>query len=203
MPGRLLSSFVRPSVSLHSSANSSRCTSSSSVNEIPNNNHSMISRKPASLLHHDRARSPERRLSFSVDHLIHPHRDHSKDKRRNLGRSKERARKDDGSSTSGKLDVIVESPPLVCYGTPANSTGALFSGRLRINVAELAGAVTLDSFDMRLVTKVTTKKPVSRDCSGCSSRTEELTNWNFLTEPLHLRSGTHDFPIVTYVVSCW
>lgn len=195
MPGRLLSNFVRPSVSLHSSANSSRCTSSSSVNEIPpSNNHSMISRKPASILHHDRARSPERRLSFSVENLIHPHRDHSKDKRRNLGRSKERSRKDDGSSASGKLDVIVESPPLVCYGTPANSTGALFSGRLRINVAESAGAITLDSFDTRLVTKVTTKKPVSRDCPGCTSRTEELTNWNFLTEPLHLKSGTHDFP---------
>lgn len=152
----------------------------------------MLPRKPASLLH-DRARSPERRLSLAVEQLIHPHRDH-KEKRRSLGRSKERAGKLDDTAASATLDVIVESPPLVCLGTPADSTGALFSGRLRIDVTELAGAVTLQSFGMRLMTKITTKKPVSRDCPNCLSRTEELFHWNFLTEPLHLKSGTHDFP---------
>ncbi|KAL4802219.1 hypothetical protein BDV18DRAFT_147073 [Aspergillus unguis] len=184
MPGRLLSSLVRPSLTHHSIfPHSSNSSSTSSVNEV---SHS------APHKHSERPNSPERRLSFSMDHFIHTYRDHNKEKRR-AHRSKERASHEE-SAASAKLDVIVESPPLVCYGTPANSTGALFSGRLRINVRELAGMVTLDKFEMRLMVKKTTKKPVSRDCPNCMSRTEELTNWNFLTEPLALKSGDHDFP---------
>lgn len=193
MPGRIIPNFVRPSVSLHPSSTSS---SSSSVNEYP---HQMphSHRKPEHL-HPERTHSPDRRLHFAVEQLIHPHRDHSKEKRRSLGRSsrsKERAAKEDATPTSAKLDVIVESPPLICYGTPANSTGALFSGRLRVSVSESVGAgVTLNSFDMRLVSKTSSKKPVSRDCQNCTTRTDQLTNWNFLTEPLHLKPGDHDFP---------
>ncbi|OJJ81421.1 alpha-arrestin [Aspergillus glaucus CBS 516.65] len=202
MPGRLLSNLIRPSYSLHSSSSSSRSnsSSSSSVNEIPHsstNHHtlSILPKKPNVFKHHhDRARSPERRLSVAMDQLIHPHRDHSKDKRRSLGRSKERTSREDALAASAKLDVMVESPPLVCYGTPANSTGALFSGRLRVEVTDAVGVVNLESLDMRLMSKASTKKPVSRDCQSCLSRTEELTHWNFLTEPLHLTPGTHEFP---------
>ncbi|KAL4891303.1 hypothetical protein BDV59DRAFT_72822 [Aspergillus ambiguus] len=193
MPGRLLPSFVRPSIHSHySHSNSSTNSSSSSVNE-------MVSpavhpkKNPVAVLV-DRDRSPERRLSSAVEHFIH--RDH-KDKRRTRGRSshsKERSASEHRAAPAASLDVIVESPPLMCYGTPANSSGALFSGRLKITVAESASAITLDKFDMRLMTKITTKKPVSRECPNCSSRTEELTHWNFLTEPLQLRSGPHEFP---------
>ncbi|KAL4904821.1 hypothetical protein BDW74DRAFT_153567 [Aspergillus multicolor] len=186
MPGRLLSSLVRPSLSHHSIFPHSNSSSSSSVNEVSH-------AAPLKHSHSDRPHSPERRLSFSMDHFIHTYRDHHKEKHRKHARSKERGSHEDAAA-SAKLDVIVESPPLVCYGTPANSTGALFSGRLRITVPEVTGMVTLDKFDMRLMIKKTTKKPVSRDCPNCASKTEELTNWNFLTEPLQLRSGDHDFP---------
>ncbi|KAL2011489.1 hypothetical protein VTN00DRAFT_4207 [Thermoascus crustaceus] len=194
MPGRLLSNIVRcSSASLHHAAAFPRSTSSSSssVNEIPD---SAVLSKISSRVQS----SPERRLSFSMEHLIRPHRDQSKEKRRSLGRSsrsKERSgAKDDAHTAPARMDVIIESPPLVFYGTPANSSGALLSGRLRVAVAELAGAVTLQTFDMRLTLSVTTKKPISRDCPSCATRTEELTNWNFITEPLHLKSGCHDFP---------
>ncbi|KAE8345923.1 hypothetical protein BDV24DRAFT_101808 [Aspergillus arachidicola] len=194
MPGRLLSSLVRPHVHHHTSFSShSTSSSSTSVNEI--HTHPVAHKKPsANVL--ERARSPERRLSFAVDHLIHPHRDHSKEKRRSHGRSsgsKERPG-DHGVSATAKLDVVVESPPLVCYGSPANSTGALFSGRLKITVSEVVDSITLDKFDMRLMTRMTTKKPVSRECPNCASKTEELNHWNFLTEPLHLKPGDHEFP---------
>ncbi|KAJ5227091.1 uncharacterized protein N7469_007097 [Penicillium citrinum] len=202
MPGRLIPNFVRGSGSLHSSVSStpihSNASSTTSVNEIIT--HATGPKKPFS--GHgtpDRARSPERRLSFSMDHLIHPHRDHSKDKdkRKSLaraGRSKERITREELAAPPVKLDVLVESPPLVCYGNPSNSTGALFSGRLRVNVTELAGEVILNHFDVRLVSKTTTKKPVSSHCPNCQTRTDELTRWNFLTEALHLKSGQHDFP---------
>lgn len=193
MPGRLLSNIVRcSSASLHGAAAFPRsgCSSSSSVNEIPN--------PPASSKTSSHAHSSyERRLSFSMEHLIHPHRDHSREKRRSLirtSRSKERSSTKDERAAPARLDVIIESPPLVFYGTPANSSGALLSGRLRVAVAELPGTVTLHKFDMRLTLNVTTKKPVSRDCPNCATRTEELNYWDFITEPLHLRSGNHDFP---------
>ncbi|PKY03561.1 hypothetical protein P168DRAFT_290727 [Aspergillus campestris IBT 28561] len=198
MPGRLLPSFVRPSVSHHisfSSRTNSNASSSSSVNEIPHDPLPSGKKSTAHMLA-DRARSPERRLSLAVEHLIHPHRDHSKDKRRGLSRS---ARSKDRMAAeekvaAAKLDVIVESPPLVCYGAPSNSTGALFSGRLKITVADTAGTLTLDQFEMRLMSKMTTKKPVSRDCRNCASRTDELNHWTFLTEPLPLKPGAHEFP---------
>ncbi|OJJ50999.1 hypothetical protein ASPZODRAFT_86865 [Penicilliopsis zonata CBS 506.65] len=194
MPGRLLASLVRPST--HSSASStlshSTSSSTSSVNEIP---HNIPVKKP------ERPHSPERRLSLAMEHLIHPHRDHSKEKRRSLARSarsKERPlHVAEAAPASAKLDVIVESPPLVCYGTPATSTGTLFSGRLRVAVTDAAGAISLDQFDMRLLSRVTTKKPVSRECAGCSTHTEELNSWSFLRESslqLKLNSGDHDFP---------
>ncbi|KAJ5690168.1 hypothetical protein N7462_004560 [Penicillium macrosclerotiorum] len=198
MPGRLLSNFVRGTGSLHSSLSStpvhSNSSSTTSVNEI--HAHHNGPKKPAHGTP-DRARSPERRLSFSMDHLIHPHRDHSKEKRRSLGRagrSKERLSKDELAVPNAKLDVLIESPPLVCYGNPATSTGALFSGRLRVTIAETVNEVTLSQFDVRLISKTTTKKPVSNHCPNCATRTDELTRWNFITDDLHLKSGEHDFP---------
>lgn len=199
MPGRLLPSLIRGAGSLHSSASStpihSNASSTASVNEIPPH---AAGKKSASAAP-NRARSPERRLSFSMDHLIHPHRDHSKDKekRRSMGRagrSKERSSKEDLALPSAKLDVLVESPPLVCYGNPTNSTGALFSGRLRVAISQTAGEVILNHFDVRLISKTSTKKPVSNHCPNCATRTDELTRWNFLTENLSLKTGDHDFP---------
>lgn len=199
MPGRLIPNFVRGSSSLHSSVTStpihSNASSTVSVNEIPG--HHGAKKSKSAHATPDRARSPERRLSFSMDHLIHPHRDHSKEKRRSLGRpgrSKERLSRDEQALPTAKLEVLVESPPLVCYGPPANSTGALFSGRLRIAIAEMVGDVTLTQFDVRLVSKTSTKKPVSNHCPNCATRTDELTQWNFLTENLPLKAGDHDFP---------
>lgn len=196
MPGRLIPNFVRGSGSQHSSVSStpihSNASSTASVNEIFAQHAA-----PRKSGHSDRARSPERRLSFNMDHLIHPHRDHSKEKRRSLGRaarSKERLSKEELVAPSAKLAVLVESPPLVCYGIPANSTGALLSGRMMINVSELAGEVTLEKFDARLICKKTTKKPVSNHCANCATGLDEITQWNFLREPLRLKSGNHDFP---------
>ena len=114
-------------------------------------------------------------------------------------RSKDRGSKDERHTNAAKLEVIIESPPVVCYGPPASSTGAIFSGRLRVTVASAVGTIMLDQFDMNLVSKTTTKKPVSRDCPNCATQTNELTHWNFLTEPLTLKAGDHDFPF-SYLV---
>ncbi|KAJ5337452.1 uncharacterized protein N7506_005474 [Penicillium brevicompactum] len=120
------------------------------------------------------------------------HQNQSNENRRVSRYSIERSSKDDVSTAC--LDILVESPPLVCYGPPSSSTGALFSGRLRISVTELAGEVTLNQFNARFISKTTNKKPVSNNCANCATRTEELIHWNFLTGSL-FKSGSHEFPL--------
>ncbi|OXV11884.1 hypothetical protein Egran_00353 [Elaphomyces granulatus] len=186
MPGRLLSTLVRsssPSTTL-SLSNSSN----SSLNEIPSSTRRASDHVP-----------PERRLSFSMEHFIHPHRDHLnyKGKRIGLGRvgrSKDGTPKGDGLTSPVKLDMITESPPLVFYGPPASSTGALFSGRLRVVVPATPGGINLQNLTMTLTSTVRTRKPVARDCRQCSMRVEELFRWDFLAESIQLKPGDHDFP---------
>lgn len=91
-----------------------------------------------------------------------------------------------------KMDMEVESPPLVFYNQPQCSTGALFSGQLKVQVVD--PTVTLDKFQMRLLATVTTKKPVSHNCPDCISQTTEIYKWEFLKAPTQLRHGDHSFP---------
>ncbi|KAH8696182.1 hypothetical protein BGW36DRAFT_380390 [Talaromyces proteolyticus] len=191
MPGRLLSSFVRSS-SPHASFPTSRSSSTTSVNEMSASGAS--SKRNSWSLVSDGHETPERRLSAAVEHIIHP----NKDKRFSLGRSsrsKERhSSKDSARASPATLNVVIESPPLVFYGTPANSTGALFSGRLRITVPDALGSVTLKAFTVDLTKTFTTKKPITRDCGNCCVHKEELKRWDFLAEKTTLNKGDHDYP---------
>jgi hypothetical protein len=90
------------------------------------------------------------------------------------------------------MNMEVESPPLVFYNTPQTSTGALFSGQLKIDVIE--PHVTLEKFEMRLLAVVSTRKPVSQNCPDCTTQTTEIHKWDFLKAPVSLRHGIHAFP---------
>lgn len=83
----------------------------------------------------------------------------------------------------GMLEMIIESPPLCFHGTTANSTGALLSGRLKLDVTDPAGEVQLTKLVMTLNAAIITKKPVAKDCPECAKRVNDLNTWNFLTEP--------------------
>ncbi|KAF2705955.1 hypothetical protein K504DRAFT_387051 [Pleomassaria siparia CBS 279.74] len=91
-----------------------------------------------------------------------------------------------------KMSIEVESPPLVFYNAPQASTGALFSGQLKVNVVD--PHVTLDKFEMRLLAIVSTKKPVAQHCPDCTSQTTEIHKWEFLTHPVSLKHGLHSYP---------
>lgn len=92
-----------------------------------------------------------------------------------------------------KMDWEVESPPLISYNPPSQSSGALFSAQLIVNVAE--ASVVLDKFDVQLLCSVSVKKPVSQHCHDCTTKTTELKKWTFAKEPLALQHGKHKFPI--------
>ncbi|KAF2788293.1 hypothetical protein K505DRAFT_329032 [Melanomma pulvis-pyrius CBS 109.77] len=90
------------------------------------------------------------------------------------------------------MDMLVESPPLVFYNAPQASTGALFSGQLKVDVTE--PHVTFEKFEMRLFAVVSTRKPVAQHCPDCTTQTTEIHKWDFLKAPVSLRHGQHAFP---------
>ncbi|KAJ8608966.1 hypothetical protein MRB53_039405 [Persea americana] len=90
------------------------------------------------------------------------------------------------------LDISMESPPNTFYGLPATSTGALFSGQLRLNVID--SDVTITSFTMRFVASITAKRPVATHCPDCAVKVTELNKWTFLKEPRHVKHGAHNYP---------
>ncbi|KAI9720113.1 MAG: hypothetical protein M1828_005841 [Chrysothrix sp. TS-e1954] len=92
-----------------------------------------------------------------------------------------------------KLDIVIESPPNLMLNNPAQSSGVVLSGQLRIGVIT-APEIVLESFSMQLLATVTCKKPVVKDCPDCTRKTTELHRWKFLSEPKTLAAGEHKFP---------
>ncbi|KAL8770873.1 MAG: hypothetical protein Q9209_003524 [Squamulea sp. 1 TL-2023] len=90
-----------------------------------------------------------------------------------------------------KIEIQMESPPCVFYGGP-NSSGALFSGQLKLIVTDIE--VRLTSISMDLKANASAKKPVGKDCPDCINRITTLKTWNFITEPTTYDHGTHRFP---------
>lgn len=125
----------------------------------------------------------------------------SKDKRKSLGlpgglkastKGSPKGSPSFGPAKPATLIIDLESPPLCFYGTPQQSSGALLSAKLLLTVTD--PDVRLQDFNMVLEAKVTTKKPVSKDCPDCQTKTTELFAWRFLTEPNRFKKGVHDFP---------
>ncbi len=98
-----------------------------------------------------------------------------------------------GPDHAVRMELAVESPPLVCYGLPAQSSGALFSGQLQVHVLELS--VLFEKFSMQLLCTTTYKKPVAAQCRDCARHVEELHSWEFLKEPTKYKHGVHSFPV--------
>ena len=96
-----------------------------------------------------------------------------------------------GPVKAASIDIVMESPPCVFYGG-TNSSGALFSGQLRLIVND--PEVRLTSIHMDLKGTTATKKPVGKDCSDCINKTITIKTWNFITEPTTYPRGTHQLP---------
>lgn len=194
------SPFVNNSSSHHNNSSHHNDNSSDSNSEHSHDSHHHINRHTRSEGNtpvHEHSKYP-----FNMDHLIHPLKD-KKDKRMSLGgKASSKSRERNGTSPRAsvesfkpaKLDMVIESPPLVMHGNTETSTGALFSGRIKIVVPESSGDIPFRRFNMRLIATITTKKPVVKDCAECITRNNQLTEWEFIQEPLTLKPGTHDYP---------
>lgn len=98
-----------------------------------------------------------------------------------------------GSHAPASMDWRLESPPAVFYGPPEESTGALISGLVFIDVTE--DVIGVDSFMASLTMHVTQKRPFQGHCTECQTKVTELKNWQFLaSHPTSLHRGRHQFP---------
>ena len=97
-----------------------------------------------------------------------------------------------GPAKPAKLEVEMESPPLVFFGTTEDSTGALAAGLLVLTVTE--PEVRLTSIHMDFSARTISKHPVSKSCPDCITKTNNLKMWNFITEDTTYCQGIHRMP---------
>lgn len=93
-----------------------------------------------------------------------------------------------------KLGMIMESPPVLFIGSPAQSTGALISGRLQLT--PLVSESIIETMVMSLECVTTTKRPVQDRCRECLTNVSDLYEWKFLTKPkvLNQLDGVQEMP---------
>jgi hypothetical protein len=85
------------------------------------------------------------------------------------------------------LDTVIESPPLVLYGLPTTSSGALLSGQLKLKIND--ETMPIEKIQMRLSIDVARKKPFHAHCQECSNQSTTLKSWDFLQGPSTWRRG--------------
>ncbi|ERF73353.1 hypothetical protein EPUS_08295 [Endocarpon pusillum Z07020] len=202
--------------SLHFGKSASPNHSTNAVNEVV----SAVQRKLtiSSTEEVPSVKSSPRRPSFSMNAMLHAGKDkehlHHGDSNDREARKHKRNSLTSGLRTSsrskdtlanqsprlaaispGKFDLIIESPPLVFYGTTQSSSGALLSGRLRLHVTDPLAEIKLTNLVMTLNAAITTKKPVVKDCPECAKRVNDLKTWKFLSEPMTYHANkSNQFP---------
>ncbi|PSR77840.1 hypothetical protein BD289DRAFT_342100, partial [Coniella lustricola] len=145
------------------------------------------------------------RLSFPGIHLgrIAHHGSHAKDKDPHAAHSHSK-------NPHATLTCRIESPPIILYGDPETSTGALVSGQLFLDVARGTtsssttsttssddAAYDIASFRAALHCRVTHKKPAAPHCADCATHLTLLKEWELLApgpQPHRLAKGSHPFP---------
>ncbi|KAI9718388.1 MAG: hypothetical protein M1812_004109 [Candelaria pacifica] len=134
----------------------------------------------------------EGRPSFSMESFTHGKHKISTSRGSGSGKSTGKNSPKLPPVKAAHFDMVIESPPLVFLGSPAHSSGALLSGRLRLIVTE--SEVNVHSSVMKLLAVSTTKRPVAPHCPECSTKSTELFEWNFLSEPKTFDQGEHSTP---------
>lgn len=90
------------------------------------------------------------------------------------------------------IDWSIESPPVVFHGNAEDSTGALITGQMFLDVKE--EAVEIGSFSASLKLHVFQKRPFQSHCTDCQNQYTELQAWQLLAHPTTLRKGRHAYP---------
>ncbi|KAJ6784435.1 hypothetical protein PWT90_07072 [Aphanocladium album] len=96
------------------------------------------------------------------------------------------------SCSVAAVDWSIESPPIIFHGTREDSTGAIVSGQLFLDIKD--DAVDIDSFKATLAIHTTYKRPCQGHCAECQNKVVELQAWTLLDHTTRLHRGQHAFP---------
>ncbi|MBE7179664.1 MAG: hypothetical protein INR71_00365 [Terriglobus roseus] len=157
--------------------------------------------EPKSPLSKSKERDSQRDGGFGMDVL----KRHSLGPRQKSGEQK-RKQSPKPTGTTNKpeppklatIDLKIESPPLLFIGpaTDVNgedSTGALFSAQLQLNV--LAPSIHVETYESRLVCVVKHIHPVEKHCPDCATKVTELKRWTHFPGVHDFKKGIHSFPL--------
>lgn len=98
----------------------------------------------------------------------------------------------DNHPSAVTLGWSIESPPIVFHGTPEDSTGALITGQMFLDVRD--ESVEVGTFTACLRLHTLQKRPFQGHCTDCQNQYTELQSWKFLAHPTTLRKGRHSYP---------
>ncbi|KAI9808087.1 MAG: hypothetical protein M1827_007507 [Pycnora praestabilis] len=147
--------------------------------------------EPVSTKQHTTESLVERRDSY-MDYFDHHKRHSLAGKISSKEKSKAKGSPPPSRPKAARIEIKFESPPLVFYGPPAQSTGALLSGQLKVFVDD--PEINLQALELAMVGTIETKRPVVTNCPDCARKNTNLKRWEFLKEPLTLERGEHSFP---------
>ncbi|KAI5951947.1 LDB19 [Candida jiufengensis] len=100
------------------------------------------------------------------------------------------------SPTNYSVSITLESPPIILYGSPTESTGSIISGLLRLITIT---NIELESVTLSLIQTMKYTKPFilsnsSSNCKDCTIRKEVLARWDVLTSKSNFTPGNHAYP---------
>lgn len=105
-----------------------------------------------------------------------------------------------------KLRIHVESPPLISFGSPEESSGALFAGQFHVHI--LSSLMIFDILEISLIQINTIRKSIVQcRCKDCMSNTKVLRTWAFTKQsptsnPKTLSEGKHIFHFSHVFAGC-
>ncbi|KAL9090343.1 MAG: hypothetical protein Q9165_005377 [Trypethelium subeluteriae] len=92
-----------------------------------------------------------------------------------------------------KMDIQMESPPILFLGPASNSSaGFLMSAQLKLDV--ISDRVTINELEVELRETHHFAKPVVTNCADCHEFSNTLRTWRIFVEPRTLNSRKHFFP---------
>ncbi|ABN65176.2 conserved hypothetical protein [Scheffersomyces stipitis CBS 6054] len=101
------------------------------------------------------------------------------------------------TSPSFSISVTLESPPIVLYGQPSESTGSIISGLLN---SSSEAEIDVESVTLSLVQTIRYTKPfllassTISNCKDCTTKTTTLARWDVLTTRCSFAVGSHAYP---------
>lgn len=91
------------------------------------------------------------------------------------------------AAAPASVGILIESPPLVYYGTIQQSSGALLSGQLQLTISE--EKMLIKSVQLKLVVSVRQKKPFHQHCPECAHQNIDLKVWDFVKKDKEFAKG--------------